>query len=142
MKLVRGKRKDFKTEEAFLKDIFQKNREVITSALGVNAEQKFINQIHSYKALKNESTIQAVNRFSRIRALTPIEHIAAENVKQSLINQGRWKDFQGMTRDWRGRFTTFDPNLMEFVGDKTYIYANMVRIIFKDSPKGIVLQKI
>lgn len=143
MKLIKGRRKDFKTEEAYLKDIFNKNRAVIAEAYGKNAEQKFINSVRSYKQLQGGTITGALKKVERSRAFTPYADIATESVKKSIIKYGKWDQFRSMTRGERGRFTAYDPSLLIWDRDSnSYIYNNLVRISFENSPEDVILQLV
>lgn len=144
MQFIKGRRKDFKTEDAYLTDIFEKNREAITSAYGANALERFKNQVRSYKILNNNMTVKAaIKKIERSRAFTPYKYIAAENVKKQMIEYDKWRQFQNLTRDHKGRFTKYDPKLLHYDRDtKSYIYDGRVRISFKNSPEGIIITLI
>lgn len=143
IKFVRGKRKNFASEKAFLHDVFEKNKVIITQAYGKNAEEKFIESVNSYKKVKKSTTIQALATVSRSRAFISEDEMAALNVKQSIINYGKWSQFREMTRGKKGRFTAWNPDLLKWDKDaEVYIYNGNIKISFDNSPAGITLTQI
>lgn len=142
-KFIRGRRGDFKTEEAFLRDVFEKNREAITQAFGANAEMKFINNVRARKSLGNTTILGALKRVERSEAFMPYQERAYENVKAALRKYDKWNEFRSMTRDYRGRYTTWDPNLMRWDRDrKAYIYNNRVMIDITNSPEDVIITQL
>lgn len=141
MKFDVGRRKDFKTEEAFLEDVFARNREVISSVLGVNAESKFIDQVQSLKELRDVNVRQAIKIVSRYKAFTPKSDIMKENAIQGLKSWDLYQDFRNLTRDEKtGRFTKVDYSKLKWDRESNrYIYDNRIAIVYNDSPKGVSL---
>lgn len=143
MKFDVGRRKDFKTEEAFLRDVFARNREAISSVLGDKADSKFIEQVQSLKELRNVNVKQAINIVSRYKAFTPYEETAKSNVIEAMKNFDTYQEFRNLTRDEKGRFTKVDMSKLEWDRDsQSYIYNNRVIISFLDSPKRVTLSLI
>ena len=140
MKFDIGRRKDFKTEEAFLKDVFARNREVISSVLGDEAESKFIEQVQSLKELRDVNVRQAIKIVSRYEAFTPKSDIMKENAIQGLKSWDLYRDFRNLTRDEKGRFTKVDYSKLKWDRESNrYVYDNKVAIVYNDSPKGVSL---
>lgn len=143
MKFDVGRRKDFKTEEAFLRDVFARNREVISSKLGTDAESKFIEQVQSLKELRGVNVKQAINIVSRYKAFTPYEEMAKSNVIEAMKNFDTYQEFRNLTRDEKGRFTRVDMSKLVWDRDsQSYIYNNRVIISFSNSPEGVTLSLI
>lgn len=139
-KFSKGRRKDFKTEEAYLRDVYRRNASVIP-----NTESQFVKQVQGYKSIiksegKRGSITDALNRMSHSRAYTPYKDIAAENVKNALITFGKWNEFQTGIRDKSGRFSSLDWS--KLIWDKernVYNYDGKVLIDLKNSPLGVDL---
>ena len=58
-KFKTGRRKDFKTEEAFLKDVYQKNLSAIPPG---TTETMFINQVRAHKIAYETNITGALNK--------------------------------------------------------------------------------
>lgn len=139
----KGKRKDFKTEEAYLKDIFARNQAKITEVFGNNAETKFINQVQARKRMSNTNVSGALKQLARTNDFTPYTEIAGENVINALKKYGKYQTFRGLTRDEKGRYTKLDRTKLKW--DKEtgmYIYDNRIAIDIKNSPEEVVLTEI
>lgn len=142
-KFIRGRRSDFKSEEAFLHDVFEKNREAITQAFGANAEFKFINNVQAKKRLNETTIIGALHKLERSEAFMPYQERAYENVRSALKKYGKWKEFQGLTRDYKGRYTAWDPNLMKWDKERgVYIYNGRVMIDITNSPEDVIVTQL
>lgn len=143
MKFDMGRRKDFKTETDFLKDVFARNREAITKVYGEDAEKTFIDAVLSNKEVKEVNIRQAVTLLSRAKAFTPYEETAKRNVIEAMKNFDTYQEFRNLTRDEKGRFTRVDMSKLVWDRDsQSYIYNNRVIISFLDSPKRVTLSLI
>lgn len=143
MKFDMGRRKDFKSETAYLKDVFRRNREVITKVYKEDAESKFIDAVQSIKEVKEVNIRQALNTLSQAKAFTPYKETAKSNAIQAVINFDKYQEFRNLTRDEKGRFTRVDMDKLDWDEDsESYIYDNRVMISFSNSPLGVTLSLI
>ena len=141
MKFDMGRRKDFKSETDFLKDVFARNREAITKVYGKGAEETFIDAVQSMKVAKEINIRQVLNELSRSNAFTPKGDIMKENAIQGLKSWDLYQDFRNLTRDEKtGRFTKVDYSKLKWDKESSrYVYDGRVAIVFNDSPQGVSL---
>lgn len=139
-KFNKGKRKDFKTDEAFLRDVYRRNASLIP-----NTEDQFVKQIIGYKTIlhsegKRATLTSALSTLAKSRAYTPYKDMAGENVRRGLIKHGLYNQFQTGIRDKSGRFTSLDWSKLTWDKDReVYNYDGKVLIDFRNSPEMVYL---
>ena len=130
-----GYRKDFKTEEAFLRDVFQRNVNKIP--VGVNKEM-FVLQVQSYKVAYNTNITGALRKLANSEEYTPYTERAGDNVLKSLERFGQLKKFKSMIRDEMGHFAKYVATKLHWDPETaTYVYNNKIRIDIRNSPERI-----
>lgn len=141
MKFSMGRRKDFKSEQEFLEDVFNRNREAIVEAYGANAKEEFFKGVRSRKELKELNVRQAINDLTKARAFTPYQDIARENLLEVLKKNDLYNQFRSLTRDTKGRYTSVNIQALKWDKDEQmYVYDNReingktIGILIKNSP--------
>ena len=141
MKFSMGRRKDFKSEQEFLEDVFNRNREAIVEAYGTNAKEEFFKGVRSRKVLKGLNVRQAINDLTKARAFTSYQDIARENLLEVLKKNDLYNQFRSLTRDKKGRYTSvniqalkWDKDEQMYVYDNTKINGKTIGILIKNSP--------
>ena len=139
-KFKTGRRKDFKTEEAFLKDVYQKNLSAIPPG---TTENMFINQVQAHKVAYETNITGALNKLANKSQYTPYTERAGDNVMSALQRHGMLKKFKTMIRDREGKFRAYDHNKLVWNSDQgVYIYDNRIVIDIRESPERIILRTI
>lgn len=135
-----GRRKDFKTEEAFLRDVYQRN--IGQMPVGVSKEM-FVLQVQSYKVAYDTNITGALRKLANTEDYTPYVERASDNVLKTLENFGQLKKFKSMIRDAKGHFAKFDPKKLKWDRETaTYIYNDKIMIDIRNSPERIVVKYI
>lgn len=139
-KFKKGRRKDFKTEEAFLGDVYQKNISAIPSG---TTQNMFINQVRAHKIVYKTNIAGALNKLANKSQYTPYVERANDNVMSVLQKHGMFKKFKTMIRDREGKFRAYDRNKLVWNSDQgVYIYDNKIVIDIRESPERIILRTI
>lgn len=135
------RRKDFKTERAYLRKIYKLNQSKIVRVFGLDASfEKFYNAVQARKAITGKNVRGALSALGNSTAFTPEGERLKDNVYSAVKNFGALKDFQSMTRDKFGRFTAYDRSKLSYDRDtKVYTYGGLIQISFNNSPQGITL---
>lgn len=143
---ITGRRKDFKSEEAYLEDVFNKNREMITEVYGANAKNKFINAVQSRKVVHGVNVKKAMNMIYRSQAFTPYQDVARENMLNVLKKNDLYNQFRDLTRDKQGRYTKvnienikWDRDQQMYVYDNREINGKEIGILLKNSPVRLTI---
>ena len=144
-KFDRGLRSDFKTERAFLADVYKRNKNVIDT-VGYT-EKQFIDRVivgkeyspHSING-KKVTVIQSLKDLANSNAFTPYKERAYDNVISALKSFDKYQQFRNMTKDSKGRWTKVDMDKFRYE-DGVYIYNNSVIINMKNSPEDLILTR-
>ena len=140
-KFKKGRRKDFKTDTAFLKDVYQKNLGRLPAG---ETESKFVANVIAHKVTYKTNITGALNIYARNREYTPYEELAVDNIMSGLKKHGMFKKFKTMIRDRSNKFRAFDPKKLSWdASQKVYIYDNTeYKIIIdrRESPERITLR--
>lgn len=137
---ITAPRKAFKSEEAYLANIYDTNPSI--SAAGVTKNQ-FILQSKSYKAVYETSINSAVKKYSESTVFTPYTERATNNIISALKSFGQLKPLTTMIRDERGHFTQFDKTQLRWDRDLGgYVYMGKVFIDVTNSPENITLSRL
>ena len=133
-----GYRKDFKSEEAFLSDVY--NRNITRLPVGTNKEM-FIAQVQSYKVAYDTNVTGALRKLANTEDYTPYVERAHDNVLKTLENFGKLKKFKTMIRDEKGHFVKYDRSLLKWNRDgKYYVYDGKVIIDIRNSPEDVIIR--
>lgn len=139
-KFKKSLRKNFKTEEAYLKDIYYKNIGNIPE--GFTAEQ-FVNQVQAYKIVYKTNITGALKKLSNTEDYTPYKERAVDNAVKALKKFGKYKYFRQMLRDEKGRYMAYDPALMTWRPElHMYVYNGKIAIDIRNSPESVEVYKI
>ena len=139
-KFKTGRRKDFKTEVAFLKDVYSRNIGAIP--LGTT-EAMFVNQVRAYKIANDTNITGALNKLANSERYTPYSERAGDNVMRVLEKHGQLKKFKTMIRDSQGRFVKYDRSKLRWDHDsQVYIYDNKISIDVRTSPEQVIIKRI
>lgn len=141
--LTKLRRKDFKSEEAYLGAIYDANRVKIAEALPGFSKQQFINNVQANKSYSGGTIRQALDILGRSVSFTPEAERFGDNVMKAIRSYGKWQQFREFTKNEKGQYTKYDPTKMKFNRkDGSYVYDGRVQIFFDESPKDIVLMPI
>ena len=139
-KFKKGRRKDFKTEVAFLEDVYRRNISAIPS--GTTA-QMFVTQVQSYKIGYDTNITGALNMLAKSERYTPYTERAGDNIMSALEKHGQLKKFKTMIRDSQGRFVKYDRSKLRWDHDsQVYIYDNKISIDVRNSPEQVIIKHI
>lgn len=139
-KFRKSLRKNFKTEEAYLKDIYHKNIGRIPEGV---TEEQFVNQVKAYKLVYKTNITGALKKLSNTEDYTPYKERAYDNVMVTLKKYGKYKQFKQMIRDEKGRFMAYNPDLMSWRPElHMYVYNNLIAIDIRNSPESVEVYKI
>lgn len=139
-KFKKGRRKDFKTEAEFLKDVYYRNISVIPS--GTTAD-KFVEQVKAYKTIYDTNITGALNKLANKDIYTPYTERANDNIMSVLEKHGQLKKFKTLIRDSQGRFVKYDRSKLRWDRDsQVYIYDNKISIDVRNSPEQVIIKRI
>lgn len=135
------KRKDFKTERAYLKKVYKLNQSKIIRVLGHGSTfDRFCNLVQARKKITDKNVRGALKSLANSTAFTPEGERFKDNVYSAVKSFGALKDFQSMTRDKLGHFTAYDRSKLTYdKNTKVYTYGGVLQISFGNSPQGITL---
>lgn len=139
-KFKKGRRKDFKTEAEFLKDVYYRNISAIPSGTTVDM---FVTQVQSYKIGYDTNITGALNKLANAEIYTPYTERAGDNVMSVLEKHGQLKKFKTLIRDSQGRFVKYDRSKLRWDHDsQVYIYDNKISIDVRNSPEQVIIKRI
>ena len=139
-KFKKGRRKDFKTEAEFLKDVYYRNISAIPS--GTTADM-FVTQVRSYKISYDTNVTGALNKLANAETYTPYTERAGDNIMSVLEKHGQLKKFKTLIRDSQGRFVKYDRSKLRWDRDsQVYIYDNKISIDVRNSPEQVIIKRI
>ena len=139
-KFKKGRRKDFKTEAEFLKDVYYRNISAIPSGTTVDM---FVTQVQSYKIGYDTNITGALNKLANAEIYTPYTERAGDNIMSVLEKHGQLKKFKTLLRDSQGRFVKYDRSKLRWDHDsQVYIYDNKISIDVRNSPEQVIIKRI
>lgn len=142
------KRKDFKSEDAYLSYVYEQNKEKIDAVRvkkGDNeymplTKEMFINQVKARKIINNTNVSGALNDLGKTVGFTPVGERAKENILKGLRSHDKYGEFRNLLRDEKGHYQKVDLNNLKWNSDiGGYIYSGFnsnynIQIIVKNSP--------
>lgn len=136
------KKSRYKNTDTWLDAVYRQNKDLINEKLrdiGVNFSKKRI-----FKDLvKDEmdsglSPTRALNKLVRSTLFTPEAERFKENALKGLLKeQDNYKTFRNLNRNEKGRFNKYDPDLLKYEGSGVYVYNNIIKIVYSNSPQTI-----
>ena len=150
-KFKMGKLKDFKDEDDFLRDVYNKNVDAIVEAqagYGGESFEAFRYRVIGYKIHYGTNAVGALDKLARAEAFTPQSERFKDNLREGFKKFGTMNEIKNYIRDQKtGRFTKFDYDRLKWDSEsKGYFYnapSGIVLFIdFKNSPEEIRVTRI
>ena len=137
-KFNKGRRKDFKTEEAFLSDIYDRN---VSKIPANTTKEGFIAQVQAYKIAYETNVSGALRKIANTEAYTPYVERAQDNVLKALEEFGQLKKFKTMIRNEKGHFAKYDRSLLKWNREGGYyVYGGKIIIDIRNSPEQVIMR--
>lgn len=149
------RRKDFKSEDAYLSYVYEQNKEKIDAVRVKKGDHEyvpltkemFINQVKARKIINNTNVSGALNDLGKTVGFTPVGERAKENVLKALKKQDKYGEFRNLLRDQKGHYQKVDLSKLKWndeVGG--YIYSGFnnsynIQIVVKNSPAAIEVSR-
>lgn len=147
MKLeAKRKKSSYKSTDAWLDAVYKNNKEIIDQniiTLGKESKKKVFKQLVKENMAEGMSPVKALKTLANSTVFTPVGERLINNAYKGLkSDKGAYKAFRELTKE-KGRFTSIDLDKFRYdPNTHSYIYNDLIRISFENSPKQTVVDLI